>query len=99
VIIVPVECISFVSQCHTSCSHVGGSVTSTVDLYNAVTSTWTTAQLSVARYALQAAASVGNVAVFAGGYNPYLGAFCGHRGRVIASTVTYLCEHMCALHF
>jgi len=38
-----------------------------VDLYNGVTGTWSTAQLSVAREGL-AAASVGNVALFAGGF-------------------------------
>jgi len=37
-----------------------------VDLYNSVTGTWSTAQLSVARWGL-AAASAGNVALFAGG--------------------------------
>ena len=37
-----------------------------VDLYNSATGTWSTAQLSVARSCL-AAASVGNVALFAGG--------------------------------
>jgi hypothetical protein len=36
-----------------------------VDLYNSVSGTWSTAQLSVARYG-PAAASVGNVAIFAG---------------------------------
>ncbi len=40
-----------------------------VDLYNGATGTWSTAQLSVARENL-AAASVGNVALFAGGVNP-----------------------------
>jgi hypothetical protein len=40
-----------------------------VDLYNGTTGTWSTAQLSVARWGL-AAASVGNVALFAGGYSP-----------------------------
>jgi hypothetical protein len=39
-----------------------------VDVYNGATGTWSTAQLSVARDFL-AAASVGNVALFAGGYN------------------------------
>jgi hypothetical protein len=39
----------------------------TVDLYNTVTGTWSTAQLSAARGYL-AATSVGNVAFFAGGY-------------------------------
>ncbi len=37
-----------------------------VDLFNSATGTWSTAQLSVARYWF-AAASVGNVALFAGG--------------------------------
>ena len=39
-----------------------------VDVYNGTTGAWSTAQLSVARYWL-AAASVGNVALFAGGSN------------------------------
>ena len=39
-----------------------------VDVYNGATGAWSTAQLSVARYWL-AAASVGNVALFAGGFN------------------------------
>jgi hypothetical protein len=38
-----------------------------VDLYNSTTGAWSTAQLSVARYGL-AATSVGNVALFAGGF-------------------------------
>ncbi len=38
-----------------------------VDLYNSASGTWSTAQLSVARVYL-AATSVGNVAIFAGGY-------------------------------
>jgi hypothetical protein len=37
-----------------------------VDMYNSASGTWSTAQLSVARYIL-AATSVGNVAIFAGG--------------------------------
>ncbi len=37
-----------------------------VDLYNSASGTWSTAQLSVARFKL-AATSVGNVAIFAGG--------------------------------
>ena len=37
-----------------------------VDMYNSASVTWSTAQLSVARYG-HAAASVGNVAIFAGG--------------------------------
>ena len=38
-----------------------------VDVYNGATGAWSTAQLSVARNQL-AAASVGNVALFAGGW-------------------------------
>ena len=39
-----------------------------VDVYNGTTGAWSTAQLSMARVYL-AATSVGNVALFAGGYN------------------------------
>jgi hypothetical protein len=49
-----------------SCVPVGGSVSGAVDVYNSATGAWSTAQLSVARVSL-AAASVGNVAMFAGG--------------------------------
>ena len=42
----------------------GGGRSNAVDLYNYI---WSTAQLSVARDSL-AATSVGNVAIFAGGY-------------------------------
>ncbi len=41
-------------------------VSTVVDLYNSASGTWSTAQLSVARYMI-AATSVGNVAIFAGG--------------------------------
>jgi hypothetical protein len=44
----------------------GNGYSSAVDLYNRASGTWSTAQLSVARYHL-AATSVGNVAIFAGG--------------------------------
>ena len=44
-----------------------GGQSNAVDLYNSASGTWSTAQLSVARYEL-AATSVGNVAIFAGGY-------------------------------
>ena len=44
----------------------GGASNNAVDVYNGATGAWSTAQLSVARYWL-AAASVGNVALFAGG--------------------------------
>ena len=40
--------------------------TKVVDLYNSVSGTWSTAQLSLARTNL-AAASAGNLAIFAGG--------------------------------
>ena len=41
---------------------------STVDIYDVLTNTWSTAQLSEARYGL-AAAATGNKIVFAGGVN------------------------------
>jgi hypothetical protein len=43
-----------------------GANSNAVDLYNIASGTWSTAQLSVARY-FPAATSVGNVAIFAGG--------------------------------
>ena len=43
-------------------------VTDSVDLYNGTSGTWSTARLSEARHNL-AATSVGNVAIFAGGYS------------------------------
>ena len=45
----------------------GLSVYNVVDVYNGATGAWSTAQLSVGRSWL-AAESVGNVAIFAGGY-------------------------------
>ncbi len=45
----------------------GGTASNGVDVYNGATGAWSTAQLSVGRMFL-AAASVGNVALFAGGY-------------------------------
>jgi hypothetical protein len=45
----------------------GSGVYNAVDVYNSESGTWSTAQLSVARERL-AATSVGNVAIFAGGY-------------------------------
>ena len=44
----------------------GGVPSAVVDVYNSATGAWSTTQLSVARAEL-AAASVGNVALFAGG--------------------------------
>jgi hypothetical protein len=52
-----------------------GGLSRAVDLYNAVTGTWTTAQLSVARASL-AAASVGNVVMFAGGQSSSSASLC-----------------------
>ena len=49
------------------CATAGGSYSAVVDVYNVTTGAWSTAQLTVARYYL-AAASVGNLALFAGGY-------------------------------
>jgi hypothetical protein len=45
-----------------------GLSSSTVDIYNALSDSWTTASLSQARHFLQAASTDG-LAVFAGGYN------------------------------
>jgi hypothetical protein len=45
----------------------GGTASNVVDVYNGATGAWSTAQLSVGRFFL-AAASVGNVAFFAGGF-------------------------------
>ena len=45
----------------------GGGYSNAVDLYNSTSGTWSTAQLSVARFYL-AATSVGNVTIFAGGW-------------------------------
>ncbi len=44
-----------------------GAYSNAVDVYNSATGAWSTALLSVARREL-AAASVGNLAIFAGGY-------------------------------
>ena len=46
----------------------GGPRVIVADLYNSASGTWSTAQLSVARSG-HAATSVGNVAIFAGGYS------------------------------
>jgi hypothetical protein len=52
------------------CSTVGdlGSKSSFVDVYNSNTGAWSLAQLSVARGSI-AAASVGSLALFAGGFD------------------------------
>jgi uncharacterized protein YkvS len=70
-----VECLRVLQCCCSVCPEIacslmrataGGVASNAVDLYNGATGTWSTAQLSVARWGL-AAASVGNVAIFAGG--------------------------------
>ena len=48
-------------------SAIADGMPNAVDLYNSATGAWSTAQLSVVRSNL-AATSVGNVAIFAGGY-------------------------------
>ena len=74
---VRVECLRVLQYCCCVCpaaaisltrATAGGYVSyvSVVDLYNSATGAWSTAVLSVAR-AYLAAASVGNVALFAGG--------------------------------
>ena len=56
------------SACHLMKAPADGdAISNAVDLYNSATGAWSTAQLSEARYYL-AAASVGNVAIFAGGW-------------------------------
>ena len=53
----------------------GNAESNAVDLYNYTSGTWSTAQLSVARLS-PAATSVGNVAIFAGGWSPGNCSFC-----------------------
>jgi hypothetical protein len=55
-----------VTACCLTRSAAGRGTSSVVDIYNSNTGAWSTAVLSVPRFAL-AAASVGNVALFAGG--------------------------------
>ena len=53
-----------------------------VDLYNSVSGTWSTAQLSAARFGL-AATSVGNLAIFAGGDGGYFSFALCYKGFVL----------------
>ena len=63
-----VSCVCAASDCRLMRATADGAyATNAVDLYNSATGVWSTAQLRVARWFL-AAASVGNVAIFAGGY-------------------------------
>jgi len=57
-----------VQEVAVSWGSLAGANSNAVDLYNSASGTWSTAQLSVARGDL-AATSVGNVAIFAGGYD------------------------------
>ena len=61
-----VSCVCAASDCRLMRATAGG-LSHAVDVYNSATGAWSTAQLSEARYYL-AAASVGHVAIFAGGY-------------------------------
>ena len=54
-----------------------GNYSNVVDIYNGITGLWSTAQLSVARYGLTAA-SVGNVALFAGGIDGAGAVLCAY---------------------
>jgi hypothetical protein len=72
-------CVSLGVEC-LCCAHVwlattcclmrstAGAYSRVVDVYNGNTGAWSTAQLSVPRMSL-AAASVGNLVLFAGGFN------------------------------
>ncbi len=64
----PVFMMRFCLPCDHLLSHAAllGGASSVVDVYNGNTGTWSTAKISVACYSL-ATASVGNVALFAGG--------------------------------
>ena len=65
---------------------IGGRPTDAVDLYNGATRAWSTARLSVARTNL-AAASVGNVSLFAGeGINEQSRKICSWlKGRTLGN--------------
>jgi hypothetical protein len=73
---------------HAASAGTGVGVSNRVDLYNSVTGTWSTAQLSTATYHL-AATSVGNVALFASGpvdlYNSATGTWSTARLSVARS--------------
>jgi len=65
-------------------------VSNLVDVYNGATGAWSTAQLSVARF-LVAAASVGNVALFAGGRDASAFVVQGDGG---GGEMVYCCVHV-----
>jgi hypothetical protein len=60
-------CVCCAGGCCLTGVTAGGGYSNAVDLYNITSGTWSTAHFSVARRSL-AATSVGNVAIFAGGY-------------------------------
>ncbi len=62
---------------------MAGDASDAVDVFNRATGAWATARLSVARWGF-GAASVGNVAVFAG----------GTLGSTLGSTLPRSCESM-----
>ena len=79
-----VACICAASDCRLMRATAGWGEKA-VDLYNSATGAWSTAQLSVARSFL-AAASVGNVAIFAGGFSSIF------AGGFISGSVLLLIE-------
>jgi hypothetical protein len=93
-----VECLRVLQHCGSVCPVADSSlmrataatVSDVVDVYNSATGAWSTAQLSVLRGNL-AAASVGNVALFAGGETASA-LLCRERGMVV--TVVYGCVRM-----
>ncbi len=60
----------------------GGGYSNAVDLYNSVSGTWSTAQLSAARVGL-AGTSVGNLAIFAGGWQGRFSFALCYKGFVL----------------
>ena len=86
-----VECLDIVQYCGANSSATAcflmraaagpNTATDVVDLYNSATGTWSTAQLSLARWAL-AAASIGNLALFGGGRSATGELLCRKAGRV-----------------
>ena len=69
-------CICPATAC--SLTLVAGRLQKAVDLYNSATGEWSTAQLSLGRDAIRAT-SVGNLALFAGGWSN-IGALLSRKG-------------------
>ncbi len=72
----------------------GNAVSNAVDLYNITSGTWSTAPLSVGRF-LHAATSVGNVAIFAGGYSGKCSFSLCERGFVLELVCVLLYAWSC----